>query len=223
MSIIVGNRYIYPLLDKTFKPATNNLHYKSSQFILIMNPRKLFNVILKIFGLFFLREIIIAIPQVFTSVAPYFSGADIWTIITALGFVLLTLGFYTAIAIQLLFKTDKFIDVLKLDKEVTDSELSFDTQNDFTIDLNSNTLLTISLIVVAGVILTDEIPDFCRQLYVYVNQNSFRFNSIKPDPTYLITSAVKILLGLLILGERKRIVDFIETKKQVSVTEEVEE
>jgi len=36
----------------------------------------------------------------------------------------------------------------------------------------------------------------------------------KPNFSYIIISGVKIIIGLLIIGERKRIVDFVE-KRQV--------
>ena len=188
-----------------------------------MNLRKLFNVILKIFGLFFLREIINTIPQVISPVFRYFAIADIGPITATLLVSFLTLAFYTFLVIQLLFKTNKIIDTLKLDQGFDEEELSTDSKDEFLKNLSSTSILTIALIVIGGVILTDEIPDFCRRFYLYFNQSTIRFNSIKPDPSYMILSGAKILIGLLLLGERKRIVDFIENKKSVVSEGEIEQ
>lgn len=185
-----------------------------------MTPRSLFNVILKIFGLFFLREIITTIPEVISSAFRYFNSSDIGPIIVTLIVSLLILAFYTYLVIQLLFKTNKFIDLLKLDQGFNEHELSFDEKEKFSINLSSTTILTIALIVIGGMILTDEIPDFCRQFYLYFSQRGIKYNSSKFDLSYMFFAGAKIIIGLLILGERKRIVDFIEDNK--SNTLEVE-
>ena len=193
------------------------------QLTFTMNPRKLFNVIVKIFGLFFLREIIITIPQVFSSVSRYFVSTDIGPIIATLVVSLLILAFYTFLVIQLLFNTNKFIDILKLDQGFDEEELSSDTKEEFLTGSSSTTILTIALIVIGGVILTDEIPNFCRHFYLYFNQKGVSYNPTKPDFSNMVFSAAKIIIGLLLLGERKRIVDFIENKKPTISEEEIEQ
>jgi hypothetical protein len=188
-----------------------------------MNPRQLFNVILKVFGLFFLREIINTIPEVVSSAFRYFGISDIGPIIATLVVSLIILAFYAFLVIQLLFKTNKVIDVLKLDQGFAEEELSSDQKDEFPIGLSSTTILTIALIVTGGVILTDEIPDFCRHFYLYFKQSGIRYNPVKPDASYMVFSAAKIIIGLLILGERKRIVDFIENRKNTNTEEKVEQ
>ncbi|MDN3657425.1 hypothetical protein QWZ08_17365 [Ferruginibacter paludis] len=188
-----------------------------------MNPRKLFNVILKIFGLFFLREIINTIPQLVTSIFRYFVSSDAGPIIVTFLVSIFILSLYTLLVMQLLFKTNKFIDMLKLDQGFSEEALSSDNPDEFVKGISSTAILTIALIVIGGVILTDEIPNFCRQLYVYFSQSSSKYNSVKRDSSYMIFSAAKIIIGLLFLGERKRIVDFIENRTTDSADEIIEE
>ncbi|MFT3704917.1 MAG: hypothetical protein QM802_21300 [Agriterribacter sp.] len=185
-----------------------------------MSPRKLFNIILKIFGLLFIREIINAIPSIISSLLQYFYTSSIGAAIASVVISLLILAFYAFLAMQLLFKTNKIIDVLKLDQGFRDNELSFGQGEEFAIHLSSTTIFTIALIVIGGVILVDEIPDFCRQFYLYVNQSNNRYNPVKPDPSYMIFSAIKIIIALLLIGERKRIIDFIESRKSGNSKEE---
>ena len=90
-----------------------------------MTPQNLFNIILKIFGLFFLREIIYIIPQLI-SVIPSFVEADDFgrgqsasIEILPLMVILIAIAFYFFIIYQLLFKTNRIIDKLKLDKAST--------------------------------------------------------------------------------------------------------
>jgi hypothetical protein len=184
-----------------------------------MTPKNLFNVILKIFGLFFLREIIYIIPQLISSIPSFtkaddfggeqFGSADILPFIVTL----IAFAFYVLIIYQLLFNTNKIIDKLKLDQGFNQQEFSF--------NISTSLILTISLIVIGGVILTNEIPDFCSNIFSYFQQKKLMPDIAKPNFSYIIISGVKIIIGLLIIGERKRIVDFVE-KRQVKKEDEIE-
>jgi hypothetical protein len=177
-----------------------------------MTPRSLFNIILKIFGIFFLREIIVTIPEFFSSLLSLinndFGSAAATTIVFAL-----VITMYTLIVFQLLFKTNKFIDLLKLDQGFDEDQFSFEQPKEFDINISTTLVLTIALIVTGGIILTDEIPNLCRRIYNYMQEKNSRYNPSRPDMSYIVLSIAKILLGLLILGERKRIVDIIEGRK----------
>ena len=173
-----------------------------------MTPRNLFNIILKIFALFFLRDIVYLIPEIISQITLvvrvpeyriYHSSND--EIINLL-LVLLALAFYWFIIDKLLFKTNYVIDKLKLDQGFNQDEFSF--------KLSTIQVLTIALFVIAGVILTTEIPMFCRHVFAYFQEKNITHGVAKPDFSYIITSCVKIVLGLLMIGERKRIVEFFE-------------
>ena len=73
--------------------------------------------------------------------------------------------------------------------------------------------MTIALIVIGGIVLTDEIPNFCRHFYLYFSDKGLGYTRTKFDMSPMVFSGAKIIVGLLILGERKRIVEFIEGRK----------
>jgi|SRR6185437_10756858 len=184
-----------------------------------MTPRNLFNVILKIFGLFFLREIIYIIPQLISLIPSFtkaddfgggqFNSGDILPFIVTL----VAIALYVFIIYQLLFNTNKIIDKLKLDQGFNQQEFSF--------NISTSLILTISLIVIGGIILTNEIPNFCRNIFSYFQEKDLTRGMTKPNYSYIVVSGVKIIIGLLIIGERKRIVEFVE-KRQVKKEEENE-
>jgi NADH:ubiquinone oxidoreductase subunit 5 (subunit L)/multisubunit Na+/H+ antiporter MnhA subunit len=176
-----------------------------------MTPKNLFNIILKILGLFFIREIVIIIPPLISSI-PYFTnpdnfGGDQFRNVELFPFIftLIALAFYVFIIYQLLFNTNKIIDKLKLDQGFNQQEFSF--------NISTSLVLTISLIVIGGIILTNEIPNFCGNIFSYFQEKKLTHGMIKSNYTYLVISGVKIIIGLLIIGERKRIVDFFEKRR----------
>lgn len=184
-----------------------------------MTPRNLFNIILKIFGLFFLREIVFIIPQLVSSIS-YFTESDPLVKTQSNNEGLLTLiltlviiGFYGFIIYLLLFKTNNIVDKLKLDKGFDKEEFSF--------NLSRSLVLTIAVIVIGGVILTNEIPNLCRNIFAYFQEKSLTHGMTKLNYSYIIISAVKIIIGFLIIGERKRIVEFAEKRQAKNEDEEV--
>ena len=176
-----------------------------------MTPRNLFTIILKIFGLFFLREIIIAVPQFFSTFL-FFTKADTFTE----GFVLfvgtaIILAFYIFLVFQLLFKANFFVDKLKLTQ-------GFD-QQEFSFNISTNSILRIALIVIGGLLLVEEIPNFVKNLFSVLQLKMIGQSDLKTEYSYLIITTVKIIIGLLIIGERKWILEFIEKRQKKNAVE----
>lgn len=122
------------------------------------------------------------------------------------------LAFYIFVTYQLFFRINNLLDKLKLDRGFT--------QDEFLLEIPKSSILPIALIVVGGLILTNEIPNLCKALYQYIQQKSIqRYTENKPDLSYAIMTGAKIILGLLILGERKRIVEFVEERQKADVDE----
>lgn len=179
-----------------------------------ITPRSLFNIVLKIFGLFFLREIINEIPTTVTVFIRYFTVSDYGPSIAVLLVSLLILAFYTVLALQLLFRTNPIINALKLDKGFSEDEFSFEKQQGDKISLTTTEILMISLIVLGGYILVDEIPSLCKQVYLFIDERKSFYRAPAPSSANILTSIARILLALLIIGERKRIISIIESRKK---------
>ena len=179
-----------------------------------MTPRNLFNVVLKIFGLFFLREIVFILPPLISSFL-YFTKPDSIQdgLFTFIATNLITF-FYCFIIYQLIFKTNSIVNKLKLDQ-------GFNQEN-FSFNISTSLVLTIALIVTGGVILTNEIPNFCNRFFSYFQEKRLSHGMTKPDFSYTIVSGAKIIIGLLLLGERKRIVEFIVQQQVRKIQNETE-
>lgn len=174
-----------------------------------MTPRSFFKIVLKIFGLYFLNGFIAFIPQIVSSVSFMFQAGmnDLGLLATILLGIIFVFGLYGYVTYLLFFRTGKVLEWLKLDKGFDEETFSF--------DFPQASILTIGLIVVGGVILVNEVPNFCGALYQYIEQrNAFGLLNNRPDFYNVLIPGVKIIIGLLLLGERKRIVNFIDGKQK---------
>ena len=168
-----------------------------------MSPKSFFNIVLKIFGLFFLREVIDSIPQMIGIFAFFRNGEMVEGIIYVIVF-LIVIGFYLYIISQLFFKTNRIIDKLKLDQGFSEEI--------FHLKFDKTQLFTVSLIIIGGIILISEIPNLVRQIISIVEMLKVRPYLEHPDYSYIIVSCAKIIIALLLIGERKRIVAVFENK-----------
>jgi hypothetical protein len=171
-----------------------------------MTPKSLFNIILKILGIFFIKDFLATIPQLL-SVFLYLTNSDttteaVWTLITTL----LILFVYGLVCYYLIFRTNFIIDKLKLDK-------GFD-QETIPLNIHRSTILSISLIVIGGIIIADEIPNLCRQLFAYFQEKRMTYGMTTPAISYSVLSAAKIVIGILLIGYQKPIVNFIEYRRK---------
>lgn len=168
-----------------------------------MTPRNLFNIVLKIFGLFFLREMVITLPQLasYLLFLPGSTGSD--TVLTLL-LTFLIVAYFGIMVYFLVFRTDYVLDKLKLDKGFNQDEFSF--------HISLNKMLNIALFVIAGMILIDEVPILINYLYQYYKERGILNVFAKPEISNMIVSGVKIVIALLLIGERKRIIGLIEKK-----------
>ncbi len=167
-----------------------------------MKLHDLFDIIIKVFGLFIVKDILFQLPYLIPILS---AGAGFGKIDTdSLIVVLLIMALYIAIAYALIFKTASIIKLLKLEPQLSDEYLSF--------DISSSNVLNIALIILAGYVLTDTVPVFCNMLYNYFQESHERFRTTSPSLSGLIIPSVKIVIALLIIGERKRIIALAERR-----------
>jgi hypothetical protein len=171
-----------------------------------MTPRTLFNIILKILGIFFIKDFLATIPQLL-SVILYLTKSDsvteaIWTLATT-SLILLAYGL---VSYYLVFKTELIIDKLKLDK-------GFDRET-IPLNIHRSTILSISVIVIGGLLVADEIPNFCRQLFSYFQEKRMTYGQTNPTLAYSIVSGAKIIIGIFLMAGQKQIVNLIERQRK---------
>jgi len=171
-----------------------------------MTPRSLFNIILKILGVFFIKDFLAAIPQLLSAIL-FLTNSEartegIWTLLTTL----LILLVYWFVCYYLIFKTESIIDGLNLDK-------GFD-QDTIPLNIHRSTILSISIIVIGGLLVADELPNFCRQLFAYFQEKRMSYGLSKPNIAYSVISAVKIIIGLTLMIGQRQFVTLIELKRK---------
>jgi len=171
-----------------------------------MTLKILFNIILKVFGMLFLKDIFEIVtqllPNIIYLVNPLMASQAAVTIVLFLLYIFV----YALMAFYLIARTDYVIQKLKLDKDFQGEPFQF--------NMHRSTVLAISLIVIGGLLIVEGIPTFLGQLYSYYQQTRDRYRQADPTMSYMIVSGSKILIGFLIIAEKKWIINFIEKQRQ---------
>lgn len=172
-----------------------------------MTATSLFNIILKVLGIFFLRDFIAAIPQILSLISMminYSDGGPISPWIAGLLYV----AAYGYIAYVLIFKTAWVMDILKLSESMEEGKLD--------LNIHRSIVLNISVIVIGSLLLINTIPNLLRQLFLLFQYAKDDYESYipQPDKTLIVVYISQIIIGLLLLGSHNKIVSFIELKRQ---------
>lgn len=170
-----------------------------------MLPTSLFKIVLKIFGLFLIMDILNLLLKVIAELVSIIALAenniDVWQIVI----LVIYLAIYLVLCYITLFKTESIIKILKLDSGFN--------QEFFQLNFSSGWVLNVALIAVAGLVLFTEIPNLFRYSLRFYQDRQMGTLIAESDNTHLIVSAVKIVIGFLIIGERKRIIDLLVKDK----------
>lgn len=166
-----------------------------------MTPRSFFIITLRVLAIFLLANLLVGISDILASTWSMFEFGTsralllfFFSLIKAV--VILATGYW------LLFKTEKIIDSFGLDRGFKESHLQF--------TLSMTSTLQIALIVAGAILLLLEIPRLFENVHVLWVQYSivyFERGEISWSP--ITISLVRIILALLIIGERKRICQFL--------------
>ncbi len=173
-----------------------------------MKARDLFTIILKIFGIYLIKDILLAIPPVLKNFYQYLEvDPDVALFSLIFSFVALALHF--TIVYLLLFKT-RFL-IAKLNLTAGLSELSLN------INLHRSQIYTIAILITGLLILVFSIPALIRHLYwwyEYISSRDTMFGTQSYDYSELLISITEVIIGLLFLGNQRSLVNYIEYKKQ---------
>lgn len=167
-----------------------------------MTPSTLFNIILKVIGIFLLKDCLLLIPQVFSGVYGLFLPDSAGEGLVVIGFGVLTIAIYILAAFLLIGRTHLVIDKLKLEQGFEESSIS--------IQIHRSTVLAIAVIVTGGLIFVDQLPELCRRIVSYVEEVRFTHGLKHPSADFLIVPAVKVILGLSLMAGQRKIVNLIE-------------
>ncbi|MEO6719285.1 MAG: hypothetical protein ABIN67_02925 [Ferruginibacter sp.] len=173
-----------------------------------MTLKSLFSIILKVIGIFFIKNVVEIIPQII-SIFFYLNsetyGEAIWMLISS-G---VTLGAYLIIINYLLFRTETVISKLNLESELENETITF--------KLHRSAILSISIIIIGGLLLAEEIPNFCKEMILYFQVNRINYRQTDVTLSKSVLAGAKILIGLLLIGNQREITNFIELKREKKI------
>src|SRR5215207_7076720 len=175
-----------------------------------MRPVILFSIILKVLGLFVLKDLLVALPGLLTGLS--FIMENDFNLSTS--FVIaqvLTFFIYFGLIYVLLFRTRWVTEQLKLTKEFGDEPLNF--------PINPATVLTIAVMIIGGLIVIDIIPIVVNQFLQYLHRRQAPMGIQNNGLQDVFIALLKLIIGLLLLTNTRQVVQFIERRRKKRKTE----
>lgn len=177
-----------------------------------MTVRILFTLALKILGIYFLKDIFIALPTLMYTVFDWVKGDYSQAIGSSLYSVFI-IGMYALVVYALLFRTDLLMEKLKLTEGFSDQEIP--------LNVHRSTVLSIAVIMVALLLIVQAVPSLIRtlvQFYMYRETARSLLSGVEPfDYSLIAVYVAEIVLGLLAIGHQRSIVSFIERAQRKNI------
>jgi preprotein translocase subunit SecG len=162
-------------------------------------------VVVRIIGVVLLMSIIAILPVAI----PVFSAFFMFDADFLYGMILLTVAIFLTVILLflivrfLLIKPEKLIGLLKLDTGFEEEK--------FELNLSQSTILKTAIFIVGGITLLNEIPNFIRNLFHFLEQRHTIWME-NPTATNLFYSIAVIILACLLINYNDKIVQYIEKK-----------
>lgn len=168
-----------------------------------MEVRTLWNILIKILGLWLALEGIFIIPQLISAYS-FFTDEDYGSITTYIVITVISITLYVGLVRLLLFQTYSVIDKLKLASSITEQRvnLNFETQN----------VISISIIIIGGIAFIDSVPQLVGTSIEFFKQNKLLKDY--PQIGWIIFYALKSLIAYLMITNNKAITNFILSKSE---------
>lgn len=177
-----------------------------------MKAKDLFIIILKVFGIYLIKDVLISIPPVLYTFHQMLDvSADV--AFFSLFISLLNFGLYSGIVYLLLFQPGWLVSKLQLTSNLSEEPL--------VVNLHRSSVYTIAIIVSGIIILTFSVPQLIRNIYLwsqYMDSRNRILGADYFDYKLLLIPASEIIIGLLFLGNQRTIVNFIESRRRQSTS-----
>ncbi len=177
-----------------------------------MTKRDFFRIIIKLFGLY---ALILAVFSYIPSNIGYVTFQfEVITLVWIFGASALVCLIY----IFLILKTDKIIDLLKIDKGFDDDRIEFG-------NFDTEKIFSLSIIIIAGFLIIDYLPNFLQYTYLafkkqvsshglnYLEEVSFGKTT---DYFNWTIAGLNILIGIVLITNYDRIAKWLTRKETKS-------
>jgi hypothetical protein len=171
-----------------------------------MYIKDLLNLVLKIIGIFFIKELVTVLAQFFSAIY-YLANKDafgegIWNLIMTV----VVFSVYAYFAYLFINKTDVVIKELNLTQGFSEEKIS--------VNIHRSTVLGIAVIIIGGLLLVNEIPAFCRSVFSYFQEKRVGYGAGNPTSTYMVLAGAKIVIALFLLAGQRPLVNLIERQRR---------
>ena len=170
------------------------------------------NILLKILGIWLILSGLSVIPQFIWAFSVFGNqpkGSTMMGIIAIAGLLIFSAAMFIIILWLFVFKSDWIINKLKLDKGFIEEKID--------LNLKLNTALTISIIVIGGLMFADSLPQLIRFIYSGFQQDDL----VRKDPVtaLIILYLAKTIIGYLLMTNSRIIIGFITKHNGINETE----
>jgi hypothetical protein len=175
-----------------------------------MKARDLFIIILKVFGIYLLKDVLLTLPAFlynFLIIFDDYSGIAPAALISSF----LLFAVHLAIVYLLLFHGDYLVSKLKLSANLSTEQL--------TPKIHRSSIYTIAILISGIIILVFAIPVFVRELYYwseFLDSKKYEYRREPFNYSRMLTAGVEIFIGFLFLGNQQTLVNFIESRRRAS-------
>ena len=176
-----------------------------------MTARSLFDIVLKVLGIYFIKDIILTVPSLFGILYSIGDG-DISGAISTLLISLFTLLVYSVVAYTMIFRSGWVMEKLKLLEKVPEDPIP--------LNIHRSTVVSIVILLVAIYLIAQAIPLLIRELtkwYQYAQFTKGFFNGMEPfDFSMILVYTAEIILGLLMITYHRQLVNYVELQTRKS-------
>jgi hypothetical protein len=156
-----------------------------------MSLRSLIDVILKVIGIFFIRDILEAFSRSLSVLVYFPQYSSQKEAFFNLGVTIPPLVLYSIFAWLLIFRTASLMRLMRIDKTVGEQAAGF--------SFSRFGVLTVAVVLAGCWILVNEVPEFFRLAVNYYQERILYDRMVRPDYTYPAMSFAKIVIGLALI------------------------
>jgi len=172
-----------------------------------MTPKTLFIIIVRIIGLLLLLDLMRVIPQLLKNILYLLPLGDVSFIFIGIFFSLLISGVYAAVLVYSLFKTDKLVGKLGLEKNFDEEKIE--------LNIHSSTAIKIAVVFIGGTtVLNYFAPVLLNLLDFITTQSSQSFTNFEtgtkiPDKIVFVHDIIMLLIGYFLITNCRTVSNWI--------------
>jgi hypothetical protein len=167
-----------------------------------MSLRSLIDVILKVIGIFFIRDILEAFSRSLSVLVYFPQYSSQKEAFFNLGVTIPPLVLYSLFVWLLIFRTASVARLMRIDNTVGEQPAGF--------SFSRFSALTVAVVLAGCWILVNEVPEFFRLAVNYYQERILYDRMVQPDYTYPAMSLAKIIIGLALIIFNTPFVHLIE-------------